>query len=64
MERENAKLRNDMTLAKTGDKAAVDSLQELLSTCRKDLEQSRIASNKQNQEIQKLREKIHEFQVI
>lgn len=63
MEQENVKLRKDMTLTKNGDKAAVDSLQELLKTCRQDLEQSRIASNKQNQEIQTLREKINELQV-
>lgn len=53
-----------MTLTKTGDKAAVEGLQGLLSSCRQDLEQTRIASNKQSQEIAKLRDKIDELQVM
>lgn len=63
MERDNAKLLNDMTLRKSNDKATVGNLQERLSSSKQETEQLRDTANQQTQEIQKLRTKIDELQV-
>lgn len=62
LERETEKLRNEILLAKTGDKAAVESLQQLLASSRNDLEQSRLLTNQANKEVDKLRVRIEELQ--
>lgn len=51
-----------MLLAKTGDKAALESLQQLLANSREDLEQQRVLTSQANKEIVKLRARIEELQ--
>lgn len=50
-------------MTKVGDKAATESLKQLLSATRKDLEDERIASNQLKKEIDKLQLRIDELQV-
>lgn len=63
LELENEKLRQAMTVEKSGDKATVDSLQQLLSTARKDVEQQRQTCDNQHTEVERLRKKIKDLQV-
>lgn len=52
-----------MAVSHTGDKAAVDSLQQLLGSAKTDVEMQRTTVNKQNKEIDRLRRRIDELQV-
>lgn len=63
LEEENEKLRQSMTVEKSGDKATVDSLQQLLSTARNDVQQQRQTGDKQRAEVERLRKKINDLQV-
>uniref|UniRef100_A0A182M0N3 Uncharacterized protein n=1 Tax=Anopheles culicifacies TaxID=139723 RepID=A0A182M0N3_9DIPT len=56
--REKGTLQKELTLARTGDRAAVDGLQELLTASRTDVEQHRIALANQQQEMEKLRTEV------
>uniref|UniRef100_A0A182W215 Uncharacterized protein n=1 Tax=Anopheles minimus TaxID=112268 RepID=A0A182W215_9DIPT len=56
--REKGTLQKELTLARTGDRAAVDGLQELLTASRTDVEQHRIALANQQQETEKLRAEV------
>lgn len=51
-----------MLLNKSGDKVAVESLQQMLTTCRDDLEQQRMMANQANKEVTKLRARVEELQ--
>ena len=62
LDRENDKLRSEMTLSRTTDKAAVESLQQLLNASRKDIERYRITAKQGEEEIIKLRHRIDEMQ--
>uniref|UniRef100_A0A182TA26 Myosin tail domain-containing protein n=1 Tax=Anopheles maculatus TaxID=74869 RepID=A0A182TA26_9DIPT len=53
--REKGTLQKELTLARTGDRATVDGLQELLAASRTEVEQHRIALANQQQETEKLR---------
>lgn len=50
-------------MSKAGDKAATESLKQLLSSTRKDLEDERLTSHHNKNEIEKLRKRIDELQV-
>nr|XP_049466125.1 centrosomal protein of 135 kDa isoform X2 [Anopheles coluzzii] len=56
--REKGTLQRELTLTRTGDRAAVDGLQELLTASRADLEQHRLALAQQQQETEKLRTEV------
>lgn len=62
MERENEKLKSELMLTRTGDKASVDGLQELLAQSRQEIEQQRLSMNQLNQEIIKLRGRVNELE--
>lgn len=47
----------------TGDKAAVDGLQQLLTASRQELEQQRMITIQQNQDVTKLRARVDELKV-
>lgn len=51
-----------MLMAKTGDKSALESLQQLLANCREDLEQQRGLTNQANKDVAKLRTRIEDLQ--
>lgn len=61
LNKENATLKRQLSLAKTGDKAAVDGLQELLSASRSEVEQERIVTNRLHQEVKSLKEQVDEL---
>ncbi|XP_053669259.1 centrosomal protein of 135 kDa [Anopheles marshallii] len=56
--REKGTLQKELTLTRTGDRAAVDGLQELLTASRTEVEQHRIALANQQQETDKLRTEV------
>uniref|UniRef100_A0A4Y0BMY5 Uncharacterized protein n=1 Tax=Anopheles funestus TaxID=62324 RepID=A0A4Y0BMY5_ANOFN len=56
--REKGTLQKQLTLTRTGDRAAVDGLQELLTASRTEVEQHRIALANQQQETEKLRTEV------
>ncbi|KAL9702193.1 hypothetical protein quinque_005711 [Culex quinquefasciatus] len=61
LNRENATLKRQLTLATTGDKAAVDGLQELLAASRSEVEQQRIVTSQLNQEVKSLKEQVSDL---
>lgn len=61
LNKENATLKRQLSLAQTGDKAAVDGLQELLAASRAEVEQQRIVTNQLNQEVKTLKAQIEEL---
>lgn len=56
-------MRTELSLSKVGDKAATESLKQLLSVTRKDLDEKGISSNQLKKEIEKLHLRIEELQV-
>lgn len=50
-------------MCKTGDNAAVESLQHLLTASRKEIEEQRVLTNQANRDLTKLHERINELQV-
>lgn len=63
LEEKNEKLLQALTVEKSGDKATVDSLQQLLSTARKEVEHQRQTGDRQRAEIERLRKIITDLQV-
>lgn len=63
LNKENATLKRQLSLAHTGDKAALDGLQELLAASRAEVEQQRIVTNQLNQEVKTLKEQIDELKM-
>lgn len=63
LERENDQLRSEVRSVKSGDKASSDSLQQLLTVARLDLDQKRNELSQKNKEIDRLRKKIEDLQV-
>ncbi|XP_053683707.1 centrosomal protein of 135 kDa [Sabethes cyaneus] len=61
LNRENDTLKRQLSLAKIGDKAAVDGLQELLAACRSEVEQQRIVIGPLNQEVKSLKDQVQEL---
>ncbi|XP_055530632.1 centrosomal protein of 135 kDa isoform X2 [Wyeomyia smithii] len=61
LNRENDTLKRQLSLAKIGDKAAVDGLQELLAACRSEVEQQRMITGPLNQEVKSLKSQIEEL---
>lgn len=51
-----------MLQSKFSDKAALENLQHLLTTCREDLEQQRLQNSEASKEITKLRGRVEELQ--
>ncbi|XP_031640982.1 centrosomal protein of 135 kDa [Contarinia nasturtii] len=62
LECEIEKLRSQLSLFKVGDKAVTESLKQILSGTRKDLDDERTNSNCLKREIDKLRSRIEELQ--
>lgn len=62
MERENEKLKSELKLTRTGDKASVDGLQELLAQSRQEIEQQRLSMSQLDQEVVKLRGRVNELE--
>lgn len=62
MERENEKLKSELMLTRTGDKASVDGLQELLAQSRQEIEQQRLSMSQLNLEVVKLRGRVNELE--
>jgi centrosomal protein CEP135 len=62
LDHENEKLRQELGSVRTGDTAAVSSLQDLLATSRQEIEQHRMTAHHLNQEVIKLREKVDNLQ--
>lgn len=50
-------------MAKTGDKAATESLKQLLQSTRKELEDERIARTRSEKEVEMIKTRIGELQV-
>uniref|UniRef100_A0A1Q3G3E5 Putative myosin class ii heavy chain n=1 Tax=Culex tarsalis TaxID=7177 RepID=A0A1Q3G3E5_CULTA len=61
LNRENATLKRQLSLANTGDKAAVDGLQELLAASRSEVEQQRIVTSQLSQEVKSLKDQVSEL---
>ncbi|XP_055614481.1 golgin subfamily A member 4-like isoform X2 [Uranotaenia lowii] len=61
LNKENATLKRQLSLAKTGDKAAVDGLQELLAGSRSEVEQQRIVTSQLNRELKTLKEQVEDL---
>ncbi|XP_055621709.1 centrosomal protein of 135 kDa isoform X2 [Toxorhynchites rutilus septentrionalis] len=61
LNRENDTLKRQLSLMKTGDKAAIDGLQELLAASRSEVEQQRIVSNQLNQEVASLKQQMDDL---
>ncbi|XP_062535190.1 centrosomal protein of 135 kDa-like isoform X1 [Armigeres subalbatus] len=63
LNKENSTLKRQLSLAHTGDKAAMDGLQELLAASRAEVEQQRIVTNQLNQEAKTLKDQIEELKL-
>lgn len=63
MERDNEQLRSEMRSVKSGDKATVDNVHQLLTVARLDLDQKRKELSQKNTELDRLRAKLEETQV-
>ncbi|XP_058833557.1 centrosomal protein of 135 kDa [Topomyia yanbarensis] len=61
LNKENDTLKRQLSLAKTGDKAAVDGLQELLAASRSEVEQQRIITGQLNKEVNSLKARVEEL---
>lgn len=56
-------MRTELSMSKVGDRAATESLKQLLSETRKDLDEKEITSNHLKKEIEKLHSRIEELHV-
>lgn len=63
LENEIERLRDEVSMSKVGDRAETESLRDLLSGTRKDLDAERLKSGHLKKEIEKLRSRIEELQV-
>ncbi|XP_058457113.1 putative leucine-rich repeat-containing protein DDB_G0290503 [Malaya genurostris] len=61
LNKENDTLKRQLSLAKTGDKAAVDGLQELLVASRSEVEQQRMVIGQLNQELKSLKGRLEDI---